>query len=82
MHEEQEVQSQVLPCPQGSHCTFQKVASRAQASPQEQEVEEEVVPQALLEEGTHGKAEVEEASRMLEEQVLQGQTVGSPCGSP
>lgn len=41
-----------------------------------------MVQAALLEEGTRCKAEVEEASCMLEEQGLQGQTVGSPCSSP
>jgi len=81
VHEEQGLQGQVPCSRQGSHCTLQKMACQPQEASQEQEMEEEVVQDALLEEGTCCKAEVEGAPRMLEEQGLQGQTVGSPCSS-
>jgi len=81
VHEEQKVQSQVRSAYAGSLRQVQEVASGQAPSPEEQGVAKEVVQAPQLATREDGEAEVEEETRVLEEQVLQSQAPRAPCCS-
>jgi len=72
VHEEQGLQSKVFRSPQGSHRSLQEVEGSSQEAHEKQEVEAQVLPQALLPTGSSYEAQVEEDPCMPEEQEMQG----------
>merc|ERR1711959_637585 len=71
VHEEQALQSRVLCSPKSSHRSLQEVEGCSQEAHEKQEVEAQVLPQALLQAGSSYEAQVEEGHCMPQEQEVQ-----------